>query len=108
MSLLNEIVEKPKPKDAPSNVAVVGRYILSNKIFSFLSTQIAGSGGEIQLTDAIAELMKIENVFSFNFDGIRYDCGSKQGYLQATVNLAMSHPKEGFLFSKWLKNQKLV
>ena len=108
LSVLSEIVEKPKPINAPSNIAVVGRYILSSKIFSFLSNQVVGSGGEIQLTDAIAELIKIEKVFAYNFDGIRYDCGSKQGYLQATVKLALSHPKEGNLFLNWLKKQKLV
>ena len=93
LSKLNGIVEKPKPEDAPSTLGVVGRYILSPRIFHFLENLRRGAGGEIQLTDAIGRLLREENVFGYEFQGTRYDCGSKLGYLQATVNYALKHPE---------------
>lgn len=88
-----EIVEKPKPEVAPSNLAVVGRYILTPRIFGFLEKIGKGAGGEIQLTDAIAKLLDYETVFAYEFEGKRYDCGSKLGYLIATVEYALKHPE---------------
>ncbi len=98
------IVEKPKPKDAPSNLAVVGRYILTPKIFELLEKTEKGAGGEIQLTDAIAKLLKIETVMAYKFNGKRYDCGSKIGYLQATVEYALKHPELREEFMQYLKS----
>lgn len=96
---IEEIVEKPKPDVAPSNLAVVGRYILSPRIFEILEDTGKGAGGEIQLTDAIAELLAEEDVLAYEFKGKRYDCGSKLGYLTATVEYALKHPalKDDFL-----------
>ena len=93
------IVEKPSPDQARSNLAVVGRYILTPAIFDHLETIPRGAGGEIQLTDAIQELLGSEPVMAYRFEGKRYDCGSKLGYLQATVEFALKHPdlKEPFL-----------
>lgn len=93
------IVEKPKPEDAPSNLAVVGRYILTPAIFKKLETTGRGAGGEIQLTDGIAALMADEQVLAYEFEGKRYDCGSKLGFLIATVEYGLLHQelKEGFL-----------
>jgi UTP--glucose-1-phosphate uridylyltransferase len=93
VSKMNNIVEKPKPADAPSTNAVVGRYVLSPRIFHFLENLPRGAGGEIQLTDAIGRLLRDENVFAYKFEGTRYDCGSKLGYLQATINYALKHPE---------------
>lgn len=95
---VEEIVEKPKPEKAPSNLAVVGRYILTPTIFDKLDEVTRGAGGEIQLTDAIALLLKDEPVLSYEFQGKRYDCGSKLGYLIATVEQGLKHAelKEGF------------
>lgn len=90
---LNGIVEKPAPEDAPSLFGVVGRYILTPSIFRHLRNLKPGAGGELQLTDGIAALLKTESVLSYQFEGKRYDCGSKQGYLQATVELALKHPE---------------
>ena len=87
------IVEKPQPKDAPSTLGVVGRYILTPRIFTLLEKTHKGSGGEIQLTDAIATLLKEESVYAYQFTGKRYDCGSKLGYLEATVAYALKHPE---------------
>ena len=96
---VSEIVEKPSPDVAPSNLAVVGRYILSPRIFDLLENTGKGAGGEIQLTDAIAALLEYEHVMSVEFEGNRYDCGSKLGYLTATVEYALKHPdlKNDFL-----------
>jgi UTP--glucose-1-phosphate uridylyltransferase len=93
------IVEKPSPSEARSNLAVVGRYILTPAIFDHLERIPRGAGGEIQLTDAIQELLSAEKVMAYRFEGKRYDCGSKLGYLQATVEHALMHPelKEAFL-----------
>jgi len=92
------IVEKPAPEAAPSTLAVVGRYILNGSIFSYLANLGKGSGGEIQLTDGISEMMKHEPVLAYHYHGRRYDCGSKLGYLKATVAIGLKHPevKEGF------------
>jgi UTP--glucose-1-phosphate uridylyltransferase len=99
---LTSMVEKPKPEEAPSTLGVVGRYILSPRIFHFLESQRRGAGGEIQLTDAIARLLREENVFGYEFQGTRYDCGSKLGYLQATVNYALKHPELAEDFRSYL------
>ena len=96
------IVEKPSPEKAPSNLGVVGRYILTPEIFNILETTNSGAGGEIQLTDAIAELLKKEDVYSLQFDGVRYDCGSKLGYLQANVEYGLKHPELGNEFLEYL------
>ncbi|MFV1992884.1 MAG: UTP--glucose-1-phosphate uridylyltransferase GalU [Acidiferrobacterales bacterium] len=103
---ISSIIEKPNPADAPSNQAVIGRYILSSGIFKYLEKIKPGAGGEIQLTDAIAMLMKSEPVYAFNFEGVRYDCGSKIGYLKATVDYALDHPALGSEFSEYLKSKK--
>ncbi len=102
---LNGIIEKPEPAKAPSTKAVVGRYILTPEIFNCLKKIDAGSGGEIQLTDAIAELLKKEEVYSLAFAGKRYDCGSKFGYLQATVEYALKHPELKDDFSSYLSSK---
>ena len=103
------IVEKPKPADAPSNLAVVGRYILTPAIFDKLEHTGRGAGGEIQLTDGIADLLKDETVLAYEFEGTRYDCGSKLGFLIANVELALLHPELKDDFSAYLKelNKKI-
>jgi UTP--glucose-1-phosphate uridylyltransferase len=100
---LNAIVEKPAPEKAPSNLGVVGRYILTPSIFKHLNELQPGAGGELQLTDAIAALLKEEAVLAYQFDGVRYDCGSKQGYLQATVEFALRHPEVADEFRNYLQ-----
>lgn len=100
------IVEKPKPADAPSDLAVVGRYILTPRIFHHLENVQAGAGGEIQLTDGIAALMHEQRMLAYRFSGTRYDCGSKLGYLQATVALGLKHPETGTAFAAYLKSIK--
>ena len=100
---INGMVEKPDPADAPSNLAVVGRYILSPRIFDLIEHIGTGAGGEIQLTDAIAALLKEQQVLAYEFDGKRYDCGSKLGYLQATVEYAMRHPELADDFRQYLQ-----
>lgn len=100
------IVEKPSPKNAPSTLAVVGRYILTPRIFSLLEGVTPGTGGEIQLTDGIAALLSHEKVLAYEFIGKRYDCGSKFGYLQATVEYALEHPELKDKFHAYLKNLK--
>jgi UTP--glucose-1-phosphate uridylyltransferase len=99
---VRSIVEKPKPSEAPSNLAVVGRYVLTASIFEHLARLGRGAGGEIQLTDGIAALMGEEAVYAYRFTGKRYDCGSKLGYLQATVEYALGHPSLGADFRKYL------
>jgi UTP--glucose-1-phosphate uridylyltransferase len=101
---VTRIVEKPKPKDAPSNLAVVGRYILTPAIFAKLERTERGAGGEIQLTDGIASLMADEAVHVLPFTGIRYDCGSKIGYLRATVEYGLRHPELGASFRAYLQS----
>ncbi|MDF2530184.1 MAG: UTP--glucose-phosphate uridylyltransferase [Gammaproteobacteria bacterium] len=100
-----QIVEKPKPTEAPSNLAVVGRYILPPEIFGLLEHTPAGKGGEIQLTDAIAELIKTHKVLSYPFQGKRYDCGSKLGYLEANLDYAMLHPEFGETWKAYLRQR---
>lgn len=99
---VSTIVEKPEPAKAPSSLGVVGRYILSPSIFDYLRNQKAGIGGEIQLTDAIATLLKDEMVLAYRFDGKRFDCGAKDGFLEATVEIALKHPEVGTLFADYL------
>ncbi|OON62620.1 UTP--glucose-1-phosphate uridylyltransferase [Massilia sp. KIM] len=98
LELVQDIVEKPQPEVAPSTLAVVGRYVLSGSIFDYLARLGKGAGGEIQLTDGIAALMKQERVLAYRYQGQRYDCGSKLGYLQATAAIGLKHPEtaEGF------------
>ncbi len=100
---IQRIVEKPSPETAPSRMGVAGRYILTPAVFEQLRTQPKGAGGEIQLTDAIARLMEHEAVYAFQYEGKRYDCGSKEGFLQATVELALQHPQVGESFRAYLK-----
>ena len=99
------IVEKPKPEDAPSTQAVIGRYILTGRIFDHLRHLKPGAGGELQLTDAIASLLQEEAVLAYQFKGVRYDCGSKLGYLQATVELGLKHPEVGVEFAAFLASR---
>jgi len=99
------IVEKPNPETAPSNLGVVGRYILNPSIFAVLETTGLDSRGEIQLTNAIASLLKEEPVYAWQFAGTRYDCGSKLGYLQATVAYALQHPEIKDEFKNYLRTQ---
>jgi len=99
---IEAIVEKPKPEVAPSTLAVVGRYILTPRIFHHLATITPGSGGEIQLTDGIAALLAEERVLAYRYRGDRYDCGSKLGYLQATVEFGRRHPEVGAAFTNYL------
>ncbi|WP_085441206.1 UTP--glucose-1-phosphate uridylyltransferase GalU [Magnetofaba australis] len=87
------MVEKPDPADAPSNLAVIGRYILTPQVFDLLENQKRGAGGEIQLTDAMAALLDTENIYGFRFDGVRYDCGDKVGFQQANLALALERPE---------------
>ena len=103
LSRISTIIEKPKPSEAPTNLAVVGRYILTPRIFDLLDDTPRGAGGEIQLTDAIAALLQEEQVLAYQFEGERYDCGSKLGYLQATVEYALQHPELGEDFSRYLQ-----
>lgn len=101
------IVEKPRPEAAPSRLAVVGRYLLTARIFDLIRQQSAGAGGEIQLTDAIARLLKEETVLAYRFQGRRFDCGAKLGYMQASVTLAQRHPEIGADFASWLGGDRL-
>jgi UTP--glucose-1-phosphate uridylyltransferase len=100
---VDRIVEKPKPDKAPSNLAVVGRYLLTPRVFTHLERIGEGAGGEIQLTDGIARLMNDEAVYAYKFAGKRYDCGSKLGYLQANVEYALAHPELATTFKHYLK-----
>lgn len=104
ISKVSQIVEKPAPEEAPSNIAVVGRYILTPRIFDLLEQTEHGAGGEIQLTDAISALLKYEHVMSHEFEGNRYDCGNKLGYLTATVEFALKHPELKDDFLKYLQS----
>ena len=99
---VRKIVEKPKPGKAPSNLAVVGRYVLTPAIFAHLERIGQGAGGEIQLTDGIARLMKTQSVYAYRFEGKRYDCGNKLGYLQATVEYGLNHSTLGGPFRDYL------
>ncbi len=102
---VNGIVEKPTPEDAPTTLAVAGRYILTHGIFNELASLPRGVGGEIQLTDGIARLLRREKVFAYRYRGTRYDCGSKLGFLQATVDLGEQHGEVGSEFAAWLRER---
>jgi UTP--glucose-1-phosphate uridylyltransferase len=100
---VRQMVEKPKPEAAPSRMGVAGRYILTPAVFEQIRNLPRGAGGEIQLTDAIARLLDTEGVHAFRYEGKRYDCGSKQGFLEATVELALQHPEVGAEFRQYLQ-----
>lgn len=102
---VNAIVEKPDPKNAPTNLAVVGRYVLKSQIFDHIRKTGKGAGGEIQLTDGIASLLSSQPVLAYRFTGTRFDCGSKIGYLKATVELGLKHHEVSEEFSEYLKNR---
>ena len=101
------MVEKPAPEVAPSRMAVAGRYILTPAVFAHIRSQQAGVGGELQLTDGIASLLGKEAVYAYEYLGKRYDCGSKEGFLEATVELALQHPEVGGHFKEYLRTLKL-
>lgn len=103
---MTNIVEKPEPTLAPSTLAVAGRYVLSPNIFAEIEHGQRGVGGEIQLTDAIARLLAKEPVYAYRYEGVRYDCGSKLGFLQATVALAQTHHEVGREFAAWLSDKR--
>jgi UTP--glucose-1-phosphate uridylyltransferase len=105
ISQVKSIVEKPAPEEASSNLAVVGRYILTPAIFKHLEQIPRGAGGEIQLTDAIEQLLADERVLAYRFAGKRYDCGSKLGYLQATIEFALQHPELRDAFLEYLESE---
>ncbi|TMH99005.1 MAG: UTP--glucose-1-phosphate uridylyltransferase GalU [Betaproteobacteria bacterium] len=102
---IHGIVEKPKPAEAPSTLAVLGRYVLTPRIFELLGELTPGAGGEIQLTDAISQLLSYERVLAVRLPGRRFDCGSKLGYLQATVEYGVRHPEVGRDFARFLKTR---
>ncbi len=104
---IERIVEKPAPEAAPSRLAVAGRYILTPGVFEQIRQQPRGAGGEIQLTDGIAGLLKHEAAYAYTYAGKRYDCGSKEGFLEATVELALQHPEVGASFRGYLKSLAL-
>jgi UTP--glucose-1-phosphate uridylyltransferase len=105
VSRVNAIVEKPRPEEAPSTLGVVGRYILTPRIFHHIEQLKPGAGGELQLTDAIAALLIEQQVLAYAFDGTRYDCGSKLGYLEATVEYALKHREVSEEFAAYLKKR---
>ena len=105
-SVITRIVEKPKFGSTPSTLAVVGRYVLSPRVFHHLRAISPGAGGEIQLTDGIARLLTEERVMAYRFDGRRYDCGRKLGYLEATVDFGLKHPETGADFARFLDNRR--
>ncbi len=104
---VRSMVEKPKPEEAPSNLAVVGRYVLTPRIFDCLQHVKPGKGGEIQLTDGISALMQYEKVFAYRYDGKRYDCGSKLGFMQANIELGLQHPEVGPALKAMLQSMPL-
>ena len=104
---VKKIVEKPAPEVAPSRMGVAGRYILTPAIFEHIRSQKAGVGGELQLTDGISSLLDKESVYAFQYAGKRYDCGSKEGFLEATVELALEHPEVGVHFRNYLDNLQI-
>ena len=106
ISRISRMVEKPKAGSTPSTLAVVGRYVLTPRIFHHLRTMPPGAGGEIQLTDGISRLLTEERVVAYEFEGRRYDCGSKLGYLEATVELALKHPEVGERFARFLERRR--
>src|SRR5512140_490977 len=104
---VDRMVEKPSPADAPSRMGVAGRYILTPAVFDHIRNNPRGAGGEIQLTDGIAKLLATEGVHAYQYLGKRYDCGSKEGFLQATVELALKHPEVGPGFGAYLRKLQL-
>ena len=104
---IEKIVEKPAPEVAPSRLGVAGRYILTPAVFAQIASQQRGVGGEIQLTDGIAGLLNSEKVFAYRYEGTRYDCGSKEGFLQANVEMALAHAELGADFRAYLRGLKL-
>jgi UTP--glucose-1-phosphate uridylyltransferase len=106
LARVHSIVEKPRPADAPSNLAVIGRYVLTPRIFDLLAQVTPGAGGEIQLTDGISALLRHERVLALRLPGRRYDCGSKLGYLQASVDFGVRHPEVGAAFKRFLEERK--
>ncbi len=102
---VSNLVEKPKPQEAPSQNAIIGRYILTPRIFDMIEQLTPGAGGELQLTDAIKALLQHEKVYGFHYVGQRYDAGDKLGFLKATVDFALHHPAVGSAFRAWLKTQ---
>jgi UTP--glucose-1-phosphate uridylyltransferase len=104
---VERMVEKPSPEEAPSRLAVAGRYILTPSVFDEIRQQPRGAGGEIQLTDGIAGLLKHEAVYAYAYEGKRYDCGSKEGFLEATVEMALAHPEVGDKFRAYLQTLTL-
>ena len=104
---ITRIVEKPAPEDAPSRLGVAGRYILTPGVFHEIASQPRGVGGEIQLTDGISGLLRREKVFAYRYEGKRYDCGSKEGFLQANVELALEHPELGPGFRAFLSGLQI-
>jgi UTP--glucose-1-phosphate uridylyltransferase len=105
LARIHSIVEKPKPAEAPSTLGVIGRYVLTPRIFDLLAEVSPGAGGEIQLTDAISALLGHERVLAVRLPGRRFDCGSKLGYLQATIELGLRHPEIGKDFARFLKSR---
>ncbi|MBE7369431.1 UTP--glucose-1-phosphate uridylyltransferase GalU [Ramlibacter pallidus] len=104
---VSQMVEKPSPEKAPSRLGVAGRYILTPSVFDRIENQPRGSGGEIQLTDGIAQLIATEGVYAYRYEGKRYDCGSKQGFLEASVDFALKHPEVGASFREYLSGLKI-
>jgi UTP--glucose-1-phosphate uridylyltransferase len=104
---VQQMVEKPEPDHAPSRLGVAGRYVLTASVFAAIRNQPRGSGGEIQLTDGIAQLIEPEGVYAYRYDGKRFDCGSKQGFLEASVEFAMRHPEVGTSFRDYLRGLNL-
>jgi UTP--glucose-1-phosphate uridylyltransferase len=104
---ITAIVEKPAPESAPSRLGVSGRYVLTPRVFDEIANQPRGVGGEIQLTDGIAGLLRHEKVFAYRYEGKRYDCGSKEGFLQANVELGLAHPQLGAEFKAYLRSLEL-
>jgi UTP--glucose-1-phosphate uridylyltransferase len=104
---VQQMVEKPAPEKAPSRLGVAGRYVLTPAVFDAIRNQPRGSGGEIQLTDGIAQLIEPEGVYAYRYDGKRFDCGSKQGFLEASVEFAMRHPEVGAGFREYLRGLAL-
>ncbi|MGC9198400.1 MAG: UTP--glucose-1-phosphate uridylyltransferase GalU [Acidobacteriaceae bacterium] len=102
---VNNLVEKPRPQEAPSQNAIIGRYILTPRIFAMIEQLTPGTGGELQLTDALRALLKYEQIYGFHYQGQRYDAGDKLGFLKATVDFALQHDAVGPAFRNWLRTQ---
>lgn len=103
---IRDLVEKPKPEDAPSDLAIIGRYVLTPDVFDALERTPRDKGGEIQLTNGLRDLGKSRELFGYVFDGVRYDAGDKLGYLKATVELGLEHPDLGSSFRAYLRELK--